>query len=531
MSHPPAPPAPSLLRTAPNTLSDDQQRLYTTLLSTLGFPMAGAPALPPPEPLARKRGRGRKQGATKSRKPTTRDTLQIVRSAGKFGPRAIGCFIDIDDLLLDGPMMLWGTPPANLSAEQLKDYEYHKESLKKMLDRIPAFEAIIRQLYVDLTLDPMPWKMVSFELNDAFHGARQADMSGLKSMVHYLCPTASDVIYPAVSRTDKSDRGLSHPVLRYFVLPAKLARHFPVPVFKVPAADSPAAELSILKDIRKGKIKLNESPLYMALWPLGGYDRHNYHIGLFRPLFVIRILRHIWTSSSSAFTGNARRIRTDANCRTHDWFEMNPEMVAYAVSQGRTMLGKHDWADSEPGKNGYDFALLWDTVVEMFRKPGYEEWAAETLEFLRAATFDRVDSIPAEDSSESEEEREPNSDDEDEIAAQDARRLAAVDRLPTPTLFMIQDNSLPRVFIPVLVSSFLPSLDVSIQCMLLSTVSASLTSAQNSRLTWLALICILIIASVSRIRIISFDLLLNSTLGVTTLLNALASDSPHQLPG
>ncbi|KAJ7187589.1 hypothetical protein GGX14DRAFT_409060 [Mycena pura] len=441
MSLPPAPPAPCLLRTAPNTLSDDQQRLYTTLLSTLGFPMAGAPALPPPEPLARKRGRGRKQGATKSRKPTTRDALQIVRSAGKFGPRAFGCFIDIDDLLLDGPMMLWGTPPANLSAEQLKDYEYHKESLKKMLGRISAFEAIIRQLYVDLTVDPMPWKMVSFELNDAFHGARQADTSGLKGMVHYLCPTASDVIYPAVSRTDKSDRGLSHPVLRYFVLPAKLARHFPVPVFKVPAADSPAAELSILKDIRKGKIKLNESPLYMALWPLGGYDRHNYHIGLFRSLFVIRILRHIWTSPSSAFTGNARRIRTDANCRTHDWFEMNPEMVAYAVSQGRTMLGKHDWADSEPGKNGYDFALLWDTVVEMFRKPGYEE-----------ATFDRVDSIPAEDSSESEEEREPNSDDEDEIAAQDARRLAAVDRLPTPTLFMIQDNSLPRVFIPVLVS-------------------------------------------------------------------------------
>ncbi|KAJ7208338.1 hypothetical protein GGX14DRAFT_395992 [Mycena pura] len=344
MSLPPAPPAPCLLRTAPNTLSDDQQRLYTTLLSTLGFPMAGAPALPPPEPLARKRGRGRKQGATKSRKP-------------------------------------------------------------------------------------------------------------------------------------------------------------------------------ILKDIRKGKIKLNESPLYMALWPLGGYDRHNYHIGLFRSLFVIRILRHIWTSPSSAFTGNARRIRTDANCRTHDWFEMNPEMVAYAVSQGRTMLGKHDWADSEPGKNGYDFALLWDTVVEMFRKPGYEEWAAETLEFLRAATFDRVDSIPAEDSSESEEEREPNSDDEDEIAAQDARRLAAVDRLPAPTLFMIQDNSLPRVFIPVLVS------------FQRTVILIAYSIAQNSRLTWLALICILIIASVSRIRIISFDLLLNSTLGVTTLLNALASDSPHQLPG
>nr|GAT45952.1 predicted protein [Mycena chlorophos] len=133
-SLPPAPgPTPPPPRSAPSLLSPEDGAIYVKLLSELGFATTldlQGPAGPLPtasrKSTKRRRGGGKKNDV--HRKRTSKSPLELLSCAGKFIPRAIHCFADVDMLIERDVLARWGSLPAGLDDVERREYELDSAS-------------------------------------------------------------------------------------------------------------------------------------------------------------------------------------------------------------------------------------------------------------------------------------------------------------------------------------------------------------------------------------------------------------------
>ncbi|KAJ7737000.1 hypothetical protein DFH07DRAFT_96597 [Mycena maculata] len=100
-------------------------------------------------------------------------------------------------------------------------------------------------------------------------------------------------------------------------------------------------------------------------------------VGLLRSLFLLRVLRHLWTTPMDGTT----KLKQISNARAHGQFIITPPIIAYGccqVSTSRTMLSTSEWKHKDGNFGKYNYERLFNAVVELFKNPA-GAWTIETL--------------------------------------------------------------------------------------------------------------------------------------------------------
>ncbi|KAJ7460440.1 hypothetical protein B0H11DRAFT_2286106 [Mycena galericulata] len=196
------------------TLPPPLKRKYDEVVAALG----GAQ-----DPVAKKKARRRTPNSAQS-------TMERLTSLGKFFMRAVSPYLDIGQAMLYGPEHHWSTPaapdPSNTVVVPPAELDRQKCAIKafdKLFTTSPDLLEVVKQLYLDIPENPDPWNKLVRVMRTAATSARTADTGGLKHCVNYLLPDPSKtpLVPPVLKSESKSDRGLAHPMLRYFLLPWK----------------------------------------------------------------------------------------------------------------------------------------------------------------------------------------------------------------------------------------------------------------------------------------------------------------------
>ncbi|KAJ7782538.1 hypothetical protein DFH07DRAFT_949329 [Mycena maculata] len=288
------------------------------------------------------------------------------------------------------------------------------EAFNSMLAISPDSAEILRELYKN----DDQWARILAKFRDAAAGARQGDTNGLKHKLKYLPSDSTMPIVPAIQDSkSKSDRGINHPMLRDAIIPwsLRLVINAPAPTGTETEEDAeePEAVRALNALLFTGKL-LNGKPALAAgrfpscFYADGQYDPLVPEVGLLRSLFLLRVLRHIWTTPSSAMDG-ATKLKQRTRAWPVDHYAANDRVWA------RTMLSTSEWKRKD-GK--YNYERLLDAVVELFKNPA-GAWTIETLAWYQKGVFGACGTTGADDS---------DSEDEDsEISVIAARSSASSD--------------------------------------------------------------------------------------------------------
>ncbi|KAJ7491575.1 hypothetical protein B0H11DRAFT_2191295 [Mycena galericulata] len=193
------------------------------------------------DPVTKKKARRRTPNSAQS-------TMERLTSLGKFFMRAVSPYLDIGQAMLYGPEHHWSTPaapdPSNtvvVPPAELERQKYAVKAFDKLFTASPDLLGVVKQLYLDIPENPDPWNKLVRVMRTAATSARTADTGGLKHCVNYLLPDPSKtpLVPPILKNESKSDRGLAHPMLRYFILPWKDRVLLP-PLQLTPAAPNTA---------------------------------------------------------------------------------------------------------------------------------------------------------------------------------------------------------------------------------------------------------------------------------------------------
>ncbi|KAJ6524719.1 hypothetical protein DFH09DRAFT_1189310 [Mycena vulgaris] len=341
--------------------------------------------------------------AKKRRKRSSSATLSTVDkpiAAAKLFTRAISPYMDISAAMLYGPEHHWGTPvvpvasnTVTIPASELERQQNCIAAFDKLFSVAPELLEPIKQMYLDIATKPHQWTKMVKLMQDAATSARTVDTNTLKHCLNYLLPNpAKDVILPPIPKQEsKSDRGLVHPMLRYFILPwvdrLKLPQFPPANAPReepdVEDADVPPATNEFLVLVVAGRVDLKATQFPSFFYEEGTYDPKELDKGLLRGDLVLRVLRHIWTGPSSALFGLDDGIPAVCNARYHATYKVDREMVAYAGVQARTMLGTADWKRRH---GSYNYEDLFNSILTLFADPE-DHWKKETLDWFQKGVF------------------------------------------------------------------------------------------------------------------------------------------------
>ncbi|KAJ7214848.1 hypothetical protein GGX14DRAFT_392113 [Mycena pura] len=387
---PPAPPA----RLIPATLAPQFHRAYTEIMNGLNFfPQSsltlesGSLALPVQQAPRKKKKKGKKPPQTRS----ARNAFDVVLSGGRWLVRAQNPYRDFDAITMYGPEALWGSingePAEDVNQLPAVERESRLQAIKDfraLMDHLSSLMPVIKQMFLDSALDKDPWDALWNVIETAAKDARYADTNKVKNKPSYMVPDPSKhVIFPPLlDERSKSDRDLSHPMLRYLLMPNKDRCEFPPLTYAPPQAGAEqemTPPLSILALIREGKYRLRHKDFPSAFYEEGVYDPSKFEVGLFRGHLIVRNLRAIWTGDNSAILGPTHKgLPKVCAARLHNVFEVTPPMVAYAGGQGRVSLSKGDWG--EEATADYD-------PIKFFNRILKKDWADETLAWLTQQVF------------------------------------------------------------------------------------------------------------------------------------------------
>ncbi|KAJ7471007.1 hypothetical protein FB451DRAFT_1399756 [Mycena latifolia] len=444
----------------------------TLLISSGALTSTSGPAPPPLPPTEAKREYEEALAAlgaipVVSNKRAKRDTMETkstldkLMSLAKYFPRAVHPFMDIDLVLHYGGLAHWGSPtptvpgnaqpvPATALAEQAK----YVDAFNLMMTISPDSMEVLREFYKDDT----QWGRIIKRFREAAGHARQNDTSGLKHKTHYVLSDCRKRLDPPISdSTVKSDRGTNHPMLRNEIAPwslrlkinARVARepseqHHVNAVEPPEATSAPPAEppltpeaVAALKALMKGQLTSGKPALTASKWPScfyadGEYDPENPEKGLFRSLFLLRVLRHIWTSPSSAIDG-ADKLKKTCHAREHGQYFVKGRMVGYACGQARTMVSNADCSSKD---GSYNYEKMFNRVVKLFEDDPTDPWVVETLQWFQKGVFGSA-AIPSSSTSDSE-----DSDSDSEMTEIFARRAARRSTTHFPSINVIDiDNN------------------------------------------------------------------------------------------
>ncbi|KAJ6543599.1 hypothetical protein DFH09DRAFT_37905 [Mycena vulgaris] len=339
----------------------------------------------------------------------TRPSDQRLQSVAKFFVRAVHPYMDIGSALHYGPDRHWGhrvvvdpsntvvTPPSELARQ-----DAFVQAFDLMFSVAPDLVDVIKCFYLAIPESPELWNQLVAKMRKAATSARTNDTGSLKHCLNYVLPSPwKQALLPAILKQEsKSNRGVTHPILRYFILGWE--HRMKLPPLVLPSSDDervstvstddsdessstdvipppPPPRNPFLEKLAAGKVDLDASDFPSFLWEFDSYDPDNFDDGLLRGELVLRVLRHIWTAPSSAYMGLDNGIPAVCNARLHEYFKITPPMIGYAVAQARTMIATTDWTSRD---GSYSYEDLFDAIVQLLSDPE-DPWVTETLNWFQ----------------------------------------------------------------------------------------------------------------------------------------------------
>ncbi|KAJ7701722.1 hypothetical protein B0H16DRAFT_1640397 [Mycena metata] len=281
----------------------------------------------------------------------------------------------------------------------------------------PDLLEIVKHIFLASSTDPEKWERLVHMMRKSASSARTSDTGGLKHCLNYVLPHPS-------KQESKSDRGLTHPMLRYFIMGWSYRSQFrPLSIDPTltntddDSENQSVGEKKLLQRISGGRLHLLATDMPSCFWEEGKYNPANKDQGLLRGDIITRVLRHIWTAPNSALNGLHDGIPKICNARVHNQFVVTPEMIAIGCVHARTMISTREWTQRD---DKYDYEQLFRTVLGFFAGLPHDPWAVETLEWYQGQVFgDSIDSDVGSDD-------EPRTNEASGILLQRAARLSAL---------------------------------------------------------------------------------------------------------
>ncbi|KAJ7697548.1 hypothetical protein B0H16DRAFT_1484738 [Mycena metata] len=333
----------------------------------------------------------------------TKSSKEQLQFAGKYLARAINPYLDVGLVMTYGAARNWNPPsapdPSNSIAVpqwELEVQKTHADAFNAMFASAPGCLDVVKEFYQDS--DKTHWSSLVSLIRSSARSARQQDTNKLKQHPHYVLPDPnSDTLSPPVSRgTSKSDRGITYPVLCNYIISWTLRNEINETEISNSSSDTDSSDdtnaqgpklttnaTEALRMLLHHEIDVDAEEFPSFCWADGTYDADDIAKGLLRGPLVPRILRHLWTAPASALS-RATKIPTRCNARAHGTFKIVPEMIAYGVVQGRTMLSTADWDVLDGHFNYEDF---FNAIIELFKDPEGGTWAEETLAWYQEQVF------------------------------------------------------------------------------------------------------------------------------------------------
>ncbi|KAJ7123665.1 hypothetical protein C8R44DRAFT_917920 [Mycena epipterygia] len=395
--------APTVPTASTTTMSAPLKRKYDDIVAALTLTVGG-----------------QAQAKRRKRAPSAVPTIEErLVSIGKYFVRAVHPFMDVSKPMLYGPEHHWSAPdvtdPSNtvvIPASELARQKLCITAFDKMFALAPDLLEVIKQLFLEIQSNPERWNALVKMLQKAATSARTSDTGGLKHCLDYVVPDPTKhVLMPPIPKAEsKSDRGLAHAMLRYFLLPWK--DRLQLPPLIMPTADGrgsvepvvpepvggdsteptvPVARNELLERMVANHIELTANDFPSFFYAEGSFDPDDLDKGLLRGEFMLRVFRHIWTAPKSALFGlSDGRLPTICNARLHGAVVVVPEMVGYTGVQARTMLCTAEW---KPRDGSFDYEALFTSIVQLFEDPE-DPWAKDTLAWYQNPRRSRPPALP-----------------------------------------------------------------------------------------------------------------------------------------
>ncbi|KAJ7115218.1 hypothetical protein C8R44DRAFT_928204 [Mycena epipterygia] len=328
-------------------------------------------------------------------------TEERLVAIGKYFMRAMHPFMDISEPMLYGPEHHWSTPatdaPSNtvvIPASELARQRLCIAAFDKMFALAPDLLEVIKALFLEES-KPEQWNCLVKMLQKAATSARTSDTGGLKHCLDYVVPNP-------LKHESKSDRGLTHPMLRHSLLP--WAERLQLPPLVMPTseqdggssaepaidqsvgADSteptvPTARNELLDRIVANRLELTAEDFPSFFYAEGSFDPNDLDKGLLRG-----ISSPLDGAKSALFGLSDGRLPPICNARLHGTLTADPEMIGYTGVQARTMLSTAEWKSRD---GAYDYEALFTSIVNLFEDPE-DPWAKDTLAWYQRMVFDGV---------------------------------------------------------------------------------------------------------------------------------------------
>ncbi|KAJ7033959.1 hypothetical protein C8F04DRAFT_605817 [Mycena alexandri] len=148
-----------------------------------------------------------------------------IQFVGKYLVRAVNPYLDVGLVMTYGAARNWNPPsapdPSNtivIPQSELDLQAKHADAFDAMLASAPGCLEVVKEFYHDP--DRTHWSSLVSLVRTSTRSARQQDSNDLKHNTHYVLPDPNtETLTPPISRgASESDRGITHPVLRNYIL-------------------------------------------------------------------------------------------------------------------------------------------------------------------------------------------------------------------------------------------------------------------------------------------------------------------------
>ncbi|KAJ7226723.1 hypothetical protein GGX14DRAFT_555314 [Mycena pura] len=328
---------------------------------------------------------------------------QIV-SMARFWPRGIDTHLDIGEAVGWGATSHWGSRPTPRRTPPVDVIEKQKrldKSFDLMLTQAPDIDDSLRDVYKA----KKRWNDLLKLLREGAREARHHDTNGIRTHPEYALAPHESYIPHVKKNGSAEERGARHPHIRALLASCpKRVMLEETQVVEGKTVPSAAAE-KLVEALLNGTERYSHAEWPSIFYPTGAYqtwDPKDEDKDLFRSMYLVKIIRHVFTGPGSADDG-AESLRPDCNAMAHGQFTVTGRIVGYACDLGRTSLSGHNWCKR---KDGYDYTVLFDNVVAMFEADADDEWTTETLQWFNERVFsqDLADVKNGQDEDEEEEE-------------------------------------------------------------------------------------------------------------------------------
>ncbi|KAG1793808.1 hypothetical protein EV424DRAFT_1649225 [Suillus variegatus] len=260
--------------------------------------------------------------------------------------------------------------------------ERHLKTYQRILFSAPHLQTLIRGRHNRTKLETELNSILS-EMQEIIGQIRSEDASHLKPFIGNYAVAQPEVkgLEPLIFSENKKFRarmGVNHPQLAGMSCLVKHVNAYHADPKKVQ------------EQLQNGEIRMNA-----GAWPALAYpgdppgvdfDVEDIQEGLLRGHLLKRVLRHIYTSPSSALIDNGElSVTCSGNAELHGMYKVEAKHIAYALVQSRFGISSRDkWQETD---GNYSYRDAYYRTIKAIREPFDEAWAEELLEWWNKTVF------------------------------------------------------------------------------------------------------------------------------------------------